>query len=151
MLPITKIYQCFFPFQSNSPGTHLNALGLYLLVSLFFVLGTKVEFALVLLVNRKMSFCRLHTKAFSIKNLSRSNSKDPKRTRNKDPKIKVHKSRNNVERTRSLQSSINPIITEQLKPSLITEDTTNRMDFGAFCLLLTSYMIFNCVYFITYI
>ena len=146
-----KLVNRFCPFQSDSPGAHLNALGLYLLVSLFFVLGTKVEFALVLLVYRKMSFRRLHTKTIRNKHISMSNSQDLKRTSNKDPKIMVHKSRNNLERTQSIQSSINPIIAEQLKPSLSTEDTTNRIDFAALCLFLSSYLIFNCVYFITYI
>ena len=127
---------------------------MYLLVSLFFVLGTKVEFALVLLVNRKMSFCKMHTKTVKVKRRSIANPKGPEGTRfNKtnDPETKVYKARNNLKRTQFLQSSLSPIITEQLKPSLVTENKTNKIDFAAFCIFFSSYIIFNCVYFITYI
>lgn len=42
-------------FQSESPSTSkMNNLGFYLLVSLFFVVAALMEFALVLLVQRKM-------------------------------------------------------------------------------------------------
>ena len=46
-----------FVFQSDSPAdSDLSALDHYLLVSMIFVFGTLVEFALVLFLNRKFSY-----------------------------------------------------------------------------------------------
>lgn len=47
----------FLYLQSESPsGSKLNALSSYLLVSLFFVFGTMVEFSLVLIIKQKLEW-----------------------------------------------------------------------------------------------
>ena len=129
-------------FQSDSPsGASLNALGVHLLVSLFFVIGTMIEFAIVLLINRKLVLngpqCPCIKKGIcKIRNLRkrnplfifRKNPVDPK-DRNSSPSLEKEQTPNSQEKPYS---------------------TTDKIDITALCVFLLSYIMFNFVYMIHY-
>ena len=128
-----------FRFQSGSPSADsLNALGVYLLVSLFFVIGTMIEFAIVLVIKRKMD------------SKMNSNSDDP-RTVTAVRRKKMNYWPSRLPKTFTAE---NPIPTEDSKrnqpPTVIdkieSESITDKIDMAAFFLFLFSYFIFNIVY-----
>ena len=122
-------------------------LGIYLLVSLLFVIATMIELAIVLIVKRKLEFER---KEFS----STTNALN---LTTKSSEMKV--------RRRSLRAKVDPVdgkcqhfnkernvgperryIGEKKTGFCMVTSATDKIDILSFVLFLFSYFIFNCVY-----
>ena len=119
----------------------MNALGIYLLVSLFFVLATMVEFAVVLVLAR---FYPKTDDNDAQKN--KENNKTRKRSLKKKfwPYSKMSSSHVNIK-----EAEGNPIIKEKNEKRIICS-FTEKMDFIALLIFMFIYFIFNCVYFMHY-
>ena len=128
-----------YSFQTESPsGSELNALGIYLLSSLIFVVGALMEFAAVILLSRF-----------------------PKRKLNNvgHAIIGGETLRNNLK-----LASQNSIKLDKLAIQILKEKSSSRpktkneicvtsihmVDFLAFWLFLFFYMLFNCIYWTYY-
>ena len=105
----------------------MNALGAYLLVSLSFVIGTMMEFAIVLFIKRQAD--RRKTRSL------RRSSRDARLC-----SMKVQ--------------TLQAMEIESLKRKTITEmDTytfTDKIDFAAFSFFNISFFMFNCIYFVIF-
>ena len=136
---------CFISFQSDSPGVHLNALGLYLLVSLFFVMGTTIELAIVLLMKRIRKRNLLLESSFETESSLLSKAKEMDDSDNPNQKVfsnGIYKSRKKIK--------MDEIISFCTNPSLLIRKATNKIDFAAFIIFLSFYIIFNFIYFVKY-
>ena len=115
-----------FQLQSSSPSeATLNALGCYLLVSLSFVLVTMFEFAIVLLLKRKL---------FDTATVSTQGSLPIKQGDEND--ITPMPTHGNVGSWFARLQNNNSL--------------TDKIDFASLYISLTSYLLFNIVYFIYY-
>ena len=131
--------------QSDSPGATLNALSMFILISLFFVMGTTMELAIVLVVKRTKSCFRLKTNNSRTIRSSVPYSNDTKGFRINNGNESENCELNGLENS---EASINQS-SGRRKLSTINE-TTNKIDFSAFCLFLSTYVIFTCIYFAQY-
>ena len=95
----------------------MNALGIYLLISLSFVIGTMIEFALVLCINR-IDFKRIEKSCLTFNIKQTENSKAP-----------------------AAAETMNGINKEKIRY------VTDTVDFLAFCIFNLSFLVFNIVYF----
>ena len=115
-----------FQLQSNSPSeATLNALGCYLLVSLSFVLVTMIEFAIVLLLKRKLS---------DTLTVSTQGSLSVK-----------HGDENGV-----ISMPTHGYVSSSFAKYQNNISLTDKIDFASLCISLTSYLLFNIAYFIHY-
>ena len=116
----------------------MTALEVYLLVSLFFVMATLFEFAIVLMVNRTNTIsCGSSVNIEKIKNTTNNNGV-------------VLKSSDNLKR-RSLRCDERTFPTRMKCSTHQTPyKTTNRIDFCSFFSFMFLYIVFNCVYFQKY-
>ena len=143
-----------FIFQSDSPAdSDLSALDHYLLVSMIFVFGTLVEFALVLFLNRKFSYLE--------------NSIDHSVDKGKDEinhSGKISSNDGKEEKLKKLEAKIKPwdpaawrsdikfIKAESDNMKIFRQiRVTNNIDFISFFLFNLSYLFFNIVYWAKYV
>ena len=118
----------------------MNALGIYLLVSLFFVLATMVEFAIVLVLAR--FYPKTDDKDDQKKN---ENTKTRKRSFKKLwSHSKISSSLVNIK-----HAEVSPIIKVKNTNRIICS-FTEKMDFIALFIFMFIYFLFNCVYFMHY-
>ena len=138
-------FSYIYIFQSDSPGATLNLLSMFILISLFFVMGTTMELAIVLIVKRTKSRFRLKTNNPRTKRHSVAFSRDTKGSTviigNESENQELHRFQNHE--STAIQNY------DSRKQFTITE-TTNKIDFSAFCLFLSAYVIFICIYFVKY-
>ena len=123
----------------------MNALGLYLLVSLFFVMGTTIELAIVLLMKRIRKRNLLLESSFETESSLLSKAKEMDDSDNPNQKVfsnGIYKSRKKIK--------MDEIINFCTTPSLWIRKATNKIDFAAFIIFLSFYIIFNCIYFAKY-
>ena len=99
----------------------MNALSAFLITSLFFVIGTMVEFAIVLLIKR-------------LEDLKPQ----------KAPKGPLFKSKSKVEGENS--KMFEKEITSQTKKYSLTD----KIDFISLIIFMVSYLLFSCIYFAYY-
>ena len=119
-------------------------LGFYLLVSLLFVIATMIEFAVVLIVKRKLEY---EKKEFSSRtNTSGLTIKSPEmEVRRRSPSAKVDGMYQGFNKGRNVGPEGRHI--GQKKTGFwMVSSATDRIDFLSFVLFLLSYFIFNCVY-----
>ena len=134
-----------YVFQSDSPGATLNTLSMFILISLFFVMGTTMELAIVLVVKRTKCPFRLKTGNSRTIGNSESHSRVSKGYR-----INIGNESENCE-LNWLQNSEGTVIKNSGSRKLLSiTETTNKIDFLAFCVFLSTYVIFTCIYFVKY-
>ena len=124
--------------QSNSPvGQDLSALDIYLLVSLLFIFGTMIEFALVLLTNR------------TIKPYTGSNNRVYVYDEADFESLKENKTKQAIH-NQKLDMNDNPLF---ICPFLIFKrlELPTKIDFLTFVIYNLSYLIFNIIYFSIYL
>ena len=123
----------------------MSALGVHILVSLFFVIGTMLEFAVVLSIKR-ISQRRIDNNHALI----RSTSKE------------YHRKRSNIANKRPLFFNKTSVVTSDDQQSISdaswenllinrSDAMTDRIDFLAIFLFLFSYFLFNCIYVAYYV
>ena len=125
----------------------MSALGVHILVSLFFVIGTMLEFAVVLTITRISQRHIDNNHA-----LIRSTSKE------------YHRKRSNIANKRPLFFNKTSVVTSDEQQSITSSDAswenrlinrsdalTDRIDFLAIFLFLFSYFLFNCIYVAYYV
>ena len=123
----------------------MNALGLYLLVSLFFVMGTTIELAIVLLIKRIKKRNLLLESSVETERSLLSNGKERDGRDFSNPKVfsnRIYQSRRAFKMDETFNFCTNRFL-------LITK-ATNKIDFAAFIIFLSLYIIFNCFYFAKY-
>ena len=124
-------------FQTESPSEiDLDALGIYLLVSLFFVAVTLIEFAIILMLKR------------SIEKNSREKQVHSGLTPRPRHKVGTMNRFGNMEGNRHLGSDRD----EGIKRDVIAaDDYISRIDNVTFIVFLFSYCTFNAVYWAIYL
>ena len=122
----------------------MNALGFYLLVSLFFVIATMVEFAFVLVVSRFTAIDDQYQRHEDKMSFRRSNHKS------RQKELIVVNSLNNGS-TSDLRFNDNLEVVESSPPTQRCYLNPNNIDFGALLVFFSSYVIFNCVYMLHYV
>ena len=140
-LAITISYNHFILLQSDSPpATHLNALGIHLLVSLFFVSTTLVEFAVVVVLKR-----RLDGGASVAQNLTPGGQHITKGS----PQFGGYVDKSEE----SSNEKLGNVILAQKKNcgGIKSIQTTDNVDNIAMILFFFSYLIFNCVYWVEHL
>ena len=144
---VLKLLQTISISQADSPsGSNLNALGFYLLVSLFFIIATMVEFAYVLLV------CRVTGKVDNYKiagkpKLNPRNSNDGSEPKGSIEMNNIHNDSSPATQFNDNNESTNWKIPPNRKCYL----DPNIIDFVSFFVFLFSYVLFNCFYVFYYI
>ena len=138
---ITNKFQCFF--KSNNPsGANLNALGIYLLVSLFFVLATMVEFAVVLVLARFYPIMEENNETNKKERSKQTRGRNLKKYFWSYSKTKASLfNLQDAEKNRNVKEKI----TKSINCSL-----TEKLDFIALFIFMFIYFLFNCVYFMHY-
>ena len=122
----------------------MNALGFYLLVSLFFVIATMVEFAFVLTVSRLTGVNDQYQRHEDKMSFRRSNHKS------RQKELVVVNNLNNGS-TSDLRFNDNLEVLETSPPEPRCYLNPNNIDFGALLVFFSSYVIFNCVYMFHYV
>jgi len=117
----------------------LNALEVYILISLVFVMATMVELAIILLVKRKSEWANgIAHNANQKKNLKRVSDKQKQQADNSPKPVSGTEEEHLVFRTIASEH------TTVASYGLIT--TTEMIDLAALFLFLASYATFNCIY-----
>ena len=132
----------FYSLQADSPsGANLNALGVYLLVSLFFVIATMIEFASVLIISRS----RLVAMNDSLGVLHG----------NKKHLLGTQTFFRNMINSVAAGEGINDNGSRELAKQQIVRrkcyHNPDNLDYAALVLFLLSYITFNCYYIFIYI
>ena len=136
---IILLKESIFILQSESPsGSKLNALGKYLLCSLVFVVFALIEFAVVVVLKR-----RLDGGASVVDKLTTGG---PHITRVNPQGGYMEKSEPSIN-----EKLGNIIFVQKNCGSLKSTQTTDNVDNVALILFFASYLIFNCVYWVEYL
>ena len=134
----------FYLFQSESPSTtKLNDLGVYLLVSLFFVVFAMLEFAVVLLVQRDQDSKRNSFISQEKSNIETAFTK--KGTTNTTINEMIGNGINEVEDKQKDNSTKNKN-TRKIFRLHSLQLSTDNIDMMAFILYVAFYIIFNLFY-----
>ena len=133
----------FYSLQADSPsGANLNALGVYLLVSLFFVIATMLEFASVLIISRS----RLVAMTDSV-GVLHGNKKHLLGTQ-----TFLRNMINSVAAGENINiDNGNSEIAKQQTARRKCYHNPDNLDYTALVLFLLSYITFNCYYIFIYI
>ena len=119
----------------------MNALEVYILISLAFVMSTMIELAVVLLVKRKYEWANGNAHSGNQeKKLKRASHKQKQQVDNRSKALSSVEEEHLVFRT--MTSGQNTMGSQ----GLVT--TTERIDFAALILYIASYAIFNCFYWV---
>ena len=121
-------------FQSESPaGTELNALGVYLLVSLFFVVAAMIEFAVALVLQRMWH----HKENPNPTNIERTPMPQKWLAKGNNIASNWIDEQGNEKLTLGMQTA---------KKRTGLNFSTNKIDIAAFVISFMLYIFFNCVY-----
>ena len=130
-LTLTNIF--IYQLSHSPSGTQLNALEIYILTSLFFVLATIIEFGVVLALKRANFLGRQQSKDMAFK-----------RSQNAIAPMAINK-------TREKQLTSNPLGSLNLRKFGEKQYTiADKIDFASFVLFTFAYILFNVVYMIQY-
>ena len=144
---IIRLLQNIFISQADSPsGSNLNALGFYVLVSLFFIIATMIEFAYILLVCRVTGVVDNSEKAGKPK-LNQQISDDIFEPKGSIEIRYIHNDSSPATQFNDNQESTNL----KLPPNRKCYLDPNIIDFVSFFVFLFSYVLFNCFYVFYYI
>ena len=135
-----------FLFQSESPsGTQLNALGIFLLSSLVFVVAALIEFSAVLfLSNRTPKDKQLENKKEGLKEFNVDVATQSRR-RLKQSNVIGNlggKEKMDIEASNRFDTNLEP------RNCLLNAHSLRKIDYIAFCLFFSSYSIFNFIYWV---
>ena len=141
-------------FKSRNPsGANLNALGCYLLISLFFVIATMIEFAVVLIIKRRLEWIPRNTMRQGFDSTTNQRC----RRRNSGIRNRKFLPADTMESHSKnyYNSSLDISITKPNKHQLIGSNwmissLTEAIDFVSFITFSASYFLFNYVYYATY-
>ena len=135
-------------FQAENPsGSDLNALGLYMIICLIFVVGALIEFAVVVLINRSSAGMRKQRdKPPQMLTMERTNEQMV----TGNPRLCCNKVENGNEIAKT-KPAVKPI--HSLVRTLIdnTFPHLNYIDLFAFCVYFCLFALFNCIYWTTYL
>ena len=131
--------------QSESPSaSKLNDLGVYQLVSLFFVVAALMEFAFVLLIQRKL-----------ISNFGCNNNTNNRQNRREKQKISnLTQTKGNVKHVSNIievspeQIHVEEVSNDKTVISGSTQLSTERIDMMACILFVLFYLLFNLFYWV---
>ena len=123
----------------------MSALGVHILVSLFFVIGTMLEFAVVLSIKR-----------ITQRRIDNNNALI------RSPGKEYHRKKSNIANKRPLFFNKTSVVTSDDQQSISdaswenllinrSDAMTDRIDFLAIFLFLFSYFLFNCIYVAYYV
>ena len=127
----------------NPSGSNLNALGVYMMSCLIFVVGALIEFAIVLLINRSSASLN--------KNIEKSNvAKTNNQMVTEASKMCWKKDENvneitETERTAKPMPSLAQRLVDNVFPRI------NTIDLCAFWVHFCLFVLFNCFYWLTYL
>ena len=128
-------------FQDESPsGTTLNLLGAYLFISLFFVLSTMIEFAIVLLLKQAPEWKH----AAKQKAMRR---KAASKARNEIFRAKINNISNPNKNFEKIESKTNED-EQEMEMFSTCFNSTHKIDIAALFSFSILYILFNCVYWI---
>ena len=141
----------YFSFKTASPsGSKLNALGCYLLISLFFVLATMIEFAVVVIMKRRLEWNPkgnikrpLHLTAH------RKFYRKPSCLR-KRKFLQLDEIQMEMQDLKSLNSEISGKKGRKCRcigSNCMMSSLTETIDFISFLTFSASYFLFNCVFY----
>ena len=143
-----------FIFQSDSPAdSDLSALDHYLLVSMIFVFGTLVEFALVLFLNRKFSYLEnsIDDHVDKVKNETNRSGRISSND-GKEEKLKTVEAKIKPWNPSGWRSDIKSMNAESEERKIFRQiRVTNNIDFISFFLFNLSYLFFNIIYWAKYV
>ena len=132
--------QCHLLLQSESPSTtKLNNLGAYLLVSLFFVVAAMLEFALVLLVQRKLDATR---NSFANEHMKTTLTKRKHKTSNTSTFDDTTSGWEDLRKDGNLHNKQ----TEKVPRLACLQLSTDNIDMMACVLFITLYVLYNLFY-----
>ena len=138
-----------FILQSDSPSeSDLNALGIYLIVSLCFVVGALVEFAFAILLTRIIS-TRTKDKPGGIKT-----EQDERTYNGVQNYVRQSWSAEEIITRRKVDTTPhndNVSMKPPNRPWMLFLWSVNGFDFAAFWVYLLLYLLFNCVYWAKYL
>ena len=143
-----------FIFQSDSPAdSDLSALDHYLLVSMIFVFGTLVEFALVLFLNRKFSYLENSIDNPVDKGKDKTNHSGKISSNDgKEHKVKTVETEIKPWNPSGWRLDIKSMNTESDKMKIFRQiRVTNKIDLISFFLFNLSYLFFNIIYWAKYV
>ena len=140
------ILEMFYTLQSKSPAEfELNALGVYLLGSLCFVVGALVEFAVVVLVDRVRS-ARTGDQKNKVETQQFYNTaKNPMNQSWFKERMGI-----DVWATNPRSSTEGKTVARKKKADIFTLSSTNGIDFAAFLMYFFLFCLFNSVYWFYY-
>lgn len=144
--------RCFFKSR-NPSGANLNALGCYLLISLFFVIATMIEFAVVLVIKRRLEWIPKNTtrQGFDLTANQRWRNRFSGIRNRKLLPINTMESHSNNYYNASLDISImKPNKHQLIGSNWMISSVTEAIDFVSFITFSVSYLLFHCVYYATY-
>ena len=142
----------FYFLQSDSPtGSRLNLLGWYLLISLFFVFGTVLEFILVLVTKQMVDWVKTQkTIDVAQHQFSLNSAKIHDELQNSQCNVELIET---ISHTSGIDSSLDQ---SKLRPMATypeffkTLSITSKIDYVSFFVFSVLYMSFNFAYFIFY-
>ena len=144
---------CFFKSR-NPSGANLNALGCYLLISLFFVIATMIEFAVVLIIKRRLEWIPKNTmrQGFDLTRNQRWLRRISGIRNRKLLPINTVESHSKDYDNESLEISImKPNKHQLIGSNWMISSVTEAIDFVSFITFSASYLLFNCVYYAMYL
>ena len=141
-------------FKSRNPsGANLNALGCYLLISLFFVIATMIEFAVVLVIKRRLEWIPKNTmtQGFDLTTNQRRLSRlSGIRNRKLIPTNTIESHSKNYYNASLEMSIMKPNKHQLIGSNWMISSVTEAIDFVSFVTFSASYLLFNYVYYATY-
>ena len=134
--------------QSESPSeSELNALGLYLLVCLAFVIFALVEFAIAIILHRRKESNAVSDIATKSSNSEKKNKSKLLSQITKDShEAKEWSSDASIRKTSGEENKQNNIWVGELGTKLSIVPSTNMIDFMAIWIYLAIFILFNCIY-----
>ena len=138
-------------FKSTSPsGSKLNALGRYLLISLFFVLATMIEFAVVVIMKRRVEWnTKGNTKRPFHSTAHHKFYRKPPCLR-KRKIVQLDEIQMEMQDLKNLNSGIsgkNGNKCRCIGTNCLMSSLTETIDFISLLTFSASYFLFNCVYY----
>ena len=131
----------------NPSGADLNALGLYMIICLIFVVGALIEFAVVVLISRSSAgMSKQRDKSPRMLTMEKANEQMV----TENPRLCWNKVENSNEIAQT-KPAVKPI--NSLARTLIdnTFPHINNIDLFAFCAYFCLFVLFNCIYWTTYL
>ena len=130
----------------------MNALGWHLIFSLFFVIGTMVEFAVVLIVKQKLEWDKgeAGVRSYGIKFETTSPAEKSRRATNVVKIDIIEGTVHDSEQEEGDGEIENPHSRIKKLGFWKASSVINKIDFFAFFLFIFAYLVFNCAYWFHY-